>query len=419
MDLKLLRNKNFALFVFGQSSSIFGNIMLNIALSLYILKITGSAEKFAAILAIGIIPQIFFGPFAGIFIDRMDKKKTIIFLDFIRGLYLIYLLILLNYNALTVNMIYVTVIFFATCDIFFGPSFITILPSILEREELVSGNTLQNTIGEITKVAAPVLGTFLFGLYGLKIILIIDIITYFISTISEYYMDFISPINKENDQNFMGQLKDGFKVFVQDIRITSLVTNGILSHIFLLPFFLVGLPYMLIEIFQVPEIYYGIVQSTMPVAYLLAMALVSITKTKLDIGDSINLGIIGMLASVVVIMLLASSSFVNFLKNVPLFTLLYFVLITFMMFVSFGYYGVFFVSFYQSNVSKIYLGRFGAILIMLFSMGRFIGFRIYGYLFNQNLLIYPVIVLGIGMALKLVVHLPFLKKEKSKVNNIY
>jgi len=100
MDLKLFKNKNFALFVFGQSSSIFGDIMLNIALSLYILRITGSAEKFAAILSIGIVPQILFGPFAGILIDRVDKKKTIVFLDLIRGIYLIYLLILLSSNAL-------------------------------------------------------------------------------------------------------------------------------------------------------------------------------------------------------------------------------------------------------------------------------------------------------------------------------
>ncbi|WP_255298578.1 hypothetical protein [Brevibacillus dissolubilis] len=73
MNFGLFRNRNYALFIFRESMSVFGTIFLNISLALYILNLTGSAGKFAAILAMGIIPQVLLGPFAGALVDRWDK----------------------------------------------------------------------------------------------------------------------------------------------------------------------------------------------------------------------------------------------------------------------------------------------------------------------------------------------------------
>ncbi|KAB3534000.1 MFS transporter [Alkaliphilus pronyensis] len=413
MKFALFKNKNYSLFVFGQASSVFGDVFLNIALSLYVLKLTGSAEKFAAILALGVIPQVFLGPFAGTIVDRLNKKKSIIFLDLIRFLYLL-VLIVITKGELQINTIYITVMFFSLCDIFFGPSFISIFPLIINKEDFVDGNALMNTILEATRIIAPILGAVVFSRYGLIIILFVDAITYLISAISELFMEIPLEEKDIGSNNFIKEVMDGFKVFFKDTKITSLVANGILSHIFLFPFFLVGFPYLLTQVFLVPELFYGIVQSLMPVGFFLSVALVSITKNKLSQAESINYAIIGMLLTVVLVGLLIVPSFTAVLKDSPLITLIFFSFVNFFMFLSFGYYGVFFVSFYQGNVPKELLGRFGSILIMLFAVGRFIGFKVFGYLFNKGILLYPILILAIGMVLKLIAHVPFMLKEKQQ-----
>ena len=413
MDFKLFKNKNFLLFVFGQATSLFGDIFLNISLSLYVLKVTGSAEKFASILALGVIPQLFLGPFAGTIVDRLDKKKTIIFLDMVRGIYLILFMLLTIRDNLHMEMIYSTVIFFSLCDIFFGPSFITIFPLILKKNDLVQGNALKNTIMETTRIAAPVLGALVFRLYGLKVVILVDALTYFISAGSEFFMMFPKQQKDFEKGKFLKEVMEGFGIFFKDIRITSLVANGILSHIFLFPFFLIGFPYLLIQVFGVPDVSYGIVESIMPIGYILSVSLVSLTKDKLNVAESINFAIMGMLISVFFVALLGIPNFVLLLKDSTLITVIFFSFINFIMFLSFGYYGVFFVSFYQGNIPGKYLGRFGSILIMLFSAGRLLGFKIYGYLFSQEILIIPVIVLGMGMIMKLIAHIPFMKKERA------
>jgi len=85
------------LLIFGNSTSIFGDIFLQIAMSLYVLKLTGSAEKFGSILALSVIPRLVFAPVAGVVVDRFDKRKLAIFLDILRIVFLSVLLFSIYY----------------------------------------------------------------------------------------------------------------------------------------------------------------------------------------------------------------------------------------------------------------------------------------------------------------------------------
>lgn len=57
-----LFTKNFILLVLGQASSLFGNFILKLALSMYVLETTGSAAIFAGILSVATIPTILLSP---------------------------------------------------------------------------------------------------------------------------------------------------------------------------------------------------------------------------------------------------------------------------------------------------------------------------------------------------------------------
>ena len=64
MEEKLF-TKNFTLLVLGQISSLFGNYILKLALSMYVLEVTGSAAIFAGILSLATIPTILLSPLGG------------------------------------------------------------------------------------------------------------------------------------------------------------------------------------------------------------------------------------------------------------------------------------------------------------------------------------------------------------------
>ena len=68
-----LFTKNFMLLILGQLTSLFGNFILKLALSMYVLEVTGSAAIFAGILSVATIPTIVLSPLGGILADRADK----------------------------------------------------------------------------------------------------------------------------------------------------------------------------------------------------------------------------------------------------------------------------------------------------------------------------------------------------------
>ena len=73
-----LFTKNFALLILGQLTSLFGNFILKLALSMYVLEATGSAAIFAGILSAATIPTILLSPLGGILADRADRRNIMV-----------------------------------------------------------------------------------------------------------------------------------------------------------------------------------------------------------------------------------------------------------------------------------------------------------------------------------------------------
>lgn len=98
-----LFTKNFTLLVLGQAASLFGNFILKLALSMYVLDVTGSAAVFAGILSIAAIPTILLSPFGGILSDRADRRNIMVVLDTLSGISVLCAALLLSgRNSLTV-----------------------------------------------------------------------------------------------------------------------------------------------------------------------------------------------------------------------------------------------------------------------------------------------------------------------------
>ena len=85
MGQKLV-TRNFTLLVLGQTTSLFGNYILRLALSMYVLEVTGSAAVFAGILSIAAIPAILLSPVGGILADRADRRNIMVALDALTGM---------------------------------------------------------------------------------------------------------------------------------------------------------------------------------------------------------------------------------------------------------------------------------------------------------------------------------------------
>lgn len=184
-----MKNKNFIIIVIGQIISLFGNAIQRFSMSLYLLEFTGSTAAFANILAISTIPYILFAPIAGTLSDRVNKKKIMVYLDFFcSALIGGYALILLNGRDHEV-IVAVVMFMLSICFTLYGPAVTASIPQIVEEDKLTSANGVINQVGSIVNFAGPILAGVLYGIVGIKAIVIINAISFFASAIMELFLD--------------------------------------------------------------------------------------------------------------------------------------------------------------------------------------------------------------------------------------
>lgn len=213
-----MKNKNFMIIVIGQIISLFGNAIQRFSMSLYLLEFTGSTATFANILAISTIPYILFAPIAGMLSDNVNRKKIMVYLD-------LFCSILIGGYAFIVfsgndhKLIVAAVMFMLSiCYTLYGPAVTASIPQVVDEEKLTSANGIISQVGSVVNFLGPILAGILYGIVGLKLIVIINAISFFASAVMEMFLD-IPDVIKTVDE------EEAFNVSSLDKKDLNLVTD--------------------------------------------------------------------------------------------------------------------------------------------------------------------------------------------------
>ncbi|MDR7438224.1 MAG: MFS transporter, partial [Armatimonadota bacterium] len=80
-----MRNRNYALLWWGQLVSEVGNRFHWVAVSLWVYSVTGSAGSVSLAVASMFVGSLLVGPWAGVLVDRWDRRKILVASDLVRG----------------------------------------------------------------------------------------------------------------------------------------------------------------------------------------------------------------------------------------------------------------------------------------------------------------------------------------------
>jgi DHA3 family macrolide efflux protein-like MFS transporter len=148
----------------GQLISIFGDFLALFAVIGYVsFKLHGTPEQVTGITIAYLIPLAFFGPLAGVFVDRWNVKVTMIASDLTRGL--------LALSLIFVDSIWgIYGIFFAISMVssFFSPAQSVTLRAIVPKEGLMSANALLMQAMQITRILSPSAASAIVAALGIR-----------------------------------------------------------------------------------------------------------------------------------------------------------------------------------------------------------------------------------------------------------
>lgn len=158
-----------------------GDWFNSVAVLSLLMELTGTAMAVGITLALRTLPHLFFGPLGGIIADRYDKKKVMIFCDFARaGIASCFLLVS---TASDIWLVYCGTFLLVAFSSLYHPSRLSILPHIVEREELATANALDQSVYGIVMAVGSLIGGICIALWGIQVAFVFNALSFLASGI--------------------------------------------------------------------------------------------------------------------------------------------------------------------------------------------------------------------------------------------
>ncbi len=174
--LTTLRQRNFALLWLGGLISQTGDWLLFIGLPVYVYLLTGSALATSIMGMVSLVPSLLIGSVAGVFVDRWDRRLTMLIANLLLAVGLLPLFLVHDKDSLWI--MYLALFFEAIISRFVSPAESALIPRLVSEEQLVTANSLNAVSSNISRLAGAALGGILLGLLGLHMTVLLDFISF-------------------------------------------------------------------------------------------------------------------------------------------------------------------------------------------------------------------------------------------------
>ena len=220
--------RTFAIIWTGQFMSLLSSSAVNFAIIIWLSLETGSAEVLAYAAIAALLPQAMIGPFAGVYIDRWDRKLTMIFADSFIAVCTLIMSILFYLGHFEMIFIYVLLGLRSVGSAFHMPAMQASVPLLAPESELLRIAGINQIIYSVSNIAGPALGALAIGLFSIAEVLFLDIAGAVIAIVS---LIFVKIPNPKKDQQSGADVNKVLRDI--SIAIKAVIGNKGLSFMFL------------------------------------------------------------------------------------------------------------------------------------------------------------------------------------------
>ncbi len=179
--LLLRRNRNFRLLYIGQTVSQLGDWFNTVAVYALLLDLTGSATAVAWMLIVQLLPIAIVSPFAGVLVDRLNRRRIMMAADLLRGTLILGLLLVRRVDQTWIAYVVTAAAVAATA--FFEPARTATIPNVTTPDELLPANALSSATWSAMLAIGASVGGIVTAVFGRNTAFIVNSGSFFISAI--------------------------------------------------------------------------------------------------------------------------------------------------------------------------------------------------------------------------------------------
>ena len=226
-------SKNFRKFLLlwsGELISSVGGGLTSFGLGVYIFRQTGSAASMALVTLLGFLPTLLLSVPAGVLADRYDRRLLMMIGDGCSAVGILYILICMMNGGASLAQICAGVFVSSFFSALLEPSFKATITDLLTREEYSRASGLVSLAGSARYLFSPVIAGFLLTVSDVRLLLIIDICTFFVTVAAAAVVrKGIGSRAAEKKEAFLKSMKEGWRVLCANrgVLILVAVSSGI------------------------------------------------------------------------------------------------------------------------------------------------------------------------------------------------
>jgi len=161
----------------GQAFSLVGSNLVQFALIWWLTIETGSAIVLTLAMVMGVLPQVFLTPLAGAYVDRWNRKRTMIAADGLTALVTLFLMVSFALGTVDIVQIMLVLLLRSFFSGFHWPAMQASTTLMVPDAHLARISGLNEAIRGLASIAAPPLGAVLMALLPMYMVLSVDLIT--------------------------------------------------------------------------------------------------------------------------------------------------------------------------------------------------------------------------------------------------
>jgi MFS family permease len=209
--LRALRHRNFRIFFCGQSISLVGTWMTRLATGWLVYRLTGSSLLLGVISFAGQIPTFLLGPFAGVWVDRWQRRRVLLATQALAAVQSLMLAGLTLSGRITVTEIVCLSVFQGLINAFDMPARQSFLIQMVEgRRDLSNAIALNSTMVNGARLLGPALAGIIIAAVGEGYCFLIDGVSYFAVIGSLLAMKIDGQLVGKSTASMLVQLKEGW-----------------------------------------------------------------------------------------------------------------------------------------------------------------------------------------------------------------
>ena len=205
--------RRFILLWAGELISSIGGGLTSFGLGVYIFQQTGSAASMSLITLLGFLPTLLLSVPAGVLADRYDRRLLMMIGDGCSALGILFILICMLKGGASLIQICIGVLISAVFSALLEPAFRATITDLLTKEEYSRAGGLVSLAGSARYLLSPVLAGFLLTISDVKLLLVIDICTFFLTVLcAAAVRRCIWKKTSESKENFLSSIQEGWRI---------------------------------------------------------------------------------------------------------------------------------------------------------------------------------------------------------------